>query len=305
MPFVLSLIDNPLFRPFLDSCKTMGAKQDPPLKKEDFISLDKVEEYFVLRFKTVLAQLFQCIIEKLNHLDPAATVIEITIPKYISPTKTEFIEIMESSAEAYERLTHIVKDLKRLLVIHLDDCQEFFCELTKTPEIVDGKVRVGDIMGLALRLFSRKVAELGKSRHILWIFSGTRPNLNMEMTVASRFWEAYDVVNYLSDFDNETIFHLLGKYFQLDDISEALKEKINHLCGPPKLLTWFIVSSQKFKLESVLDLTNEWDKIEEGAIGMYRKQIESTVKSFGYTDDMDIVCSILTALSKTQMVSCN
>jgi hypothetical protein len=94
----------------------------------------------------------------------------------------------------------------------------------------------------------------------------------LELKVASKFWEAYDVVDYLADFDNQIISHLYGKYFQLDDISGALKEKINHICGPPKLLTWFIVSCQKFKLESVLDLTNEWDKIEEGAIGMYRKQ---------------------------------
>ena len=139
-------------------------------------------------------------------------------------------------------------------------------------------------MGFALQNFNQKVACLKKCRHILWVFSGTRPNLDLELKVASKFWEAYDVVDYLSDFDSEAISHLLGKYFQLDDISEALKEKIHHLCGPPKLLTWFILSCQKFKLESVLDLTNEWDKIEEGAIKMYRTQIESTVKSFGYTD---------------------
>lgn len=284
----ISLIDDVLFKPLLKSCKTMGTKQTPPLDLQDLISYSNVEDYFEKRFEIVLAQLFQSIIDKLINIDPGATFIEITIPKYISPTKPGFDETMDSSAAAYERLTEIVKDLKRLLVIHLDDCQEFFCGLTKTAEIVDGRLKVGEVMGFALQNFNQKVSSLKKCRHILWVFSGTRPNLDLELKVASKFWEAYDVVDYLADFDNEIISHLLGKYFQLDDISEALKEKINHLCGPPKLLTWFIVSCQKFKLESVLDLTNEWDKIEEGAIGMYRKQIESTVKSFGYTDDMEI-----------------
>ena len=67
----------------------MGEKQNPPLEEEDFISLDKVEEYFVLRFKTVLAQLFEGINEQLNSIEPEATVVEITIPDYISPTKTD------------------------------------------------------------------------------------------------------------------------------------------------------------------------------------------------------------------------
>ena len=257
----ISLIDDVLFRPLLKSCKTMGTKQNPSLGLQDLISYSNVEDYFEERFEIVLAQLFQSIIDKLINIDPEATFIEITIPKYNYPTKPGFDEKMDSSAEAYERLTEIVKGLKRLLVIHLDDCQEFFCGLTKTTEIVDGKLKVGEVMGYALQNFNQKVSSLKKCRHILWVFSGTRPNLDLKMKVASKFWEAYDVVDYLSDFDNETISHLLGKYFQLDDISEALKEKINHLCGPPKLLTWFIVSCQKFELESVFDLTNEWDRI--------------------------------------------
>jgi hypothetical protein len=278
----ISLIDDVLFRPLLSLCKNTGEKQDPPLELEDLISYSKVEEYFEKRFEIVHSQLFQSIIEKLNKIDLGATFIEITIPKYISPTKPVFDETMESSAAAYEKLIGIVNGLERLLVIHLDDCQEFFCGLTKTTEIVDGKLKVGQVMGFALQNFNRKVSALKKCRHILWVFSGTRPNMDLELKVASKFWEAYDVVDYLSDFDNETISLLLGKYFQLCEISEALEEKINHLCGPPKL------SCQKFKLESVLDLTNEWDKIEEGAIGMYRKQIESTVKYFGCPFEMEI-----------------
>ena len=284
----ISLIDNVLFKPLLKSCKNMGEQHNPPLEPEDLISYSKVEDYFEKRFEIVLAQLFQSIIDKLGNIKLGDTSIEITIPKYISPTKPGFDETMDSSAAAYERLTEIVKGLERLLVIHLDDCQEFFCGLTKTTEIVDGRLKAGEVMGFALQNFNQKVSALKKCRHILWVFSGTRPNLDLELKVASKFWEAYDVVDYLFDFDNETISHLLGKYFQLDDISEALKEKINHLCGPPKLLTWFIVSCQKFNLESVDDLIEKWDTIEEGAIGMYKKQIESTVKYFGYTDEMEI-----------------
>jgi hypothetical protein len=48
-----------------------------------------------------------------------------------------------------------------------------------------------------------------------------------------------------------------------------------------------MVSCQKFKVESVLDLTDKWDKIEEGAIGMYGSKIESTVKYFGYAGDLE------------------
>ena len=149
----ISLIDDVLFKPLLKSCKTMGTKQTPPLELQDLISYSIVEDNFERRFEIVLAQLFQSIIDKLINIDHTATFIEITIPKYISPTKPGFDEIMESSAAAYERLTKIVKGLKRLLVIHLDDCQEFFCGLTKTTEIVDGRLKVGEVMGFALQNF--------------------------------------------------------------------------------------------------------------------------------------------------------
>ena len=162
----ISLIDDVLFKPLLKSCKTMGTKQTPPLDLQDFISYSNVEDYFEKRFEIVLAQLFQSIIDKLINIDPGATFIEITIPKYISPTKPGFDETMDSSAAAYERLIEIVKDLKRLLVIHLDDCQEFFCGLTKTTEIFDGRLKVEEVMGFALQNFNQKVSALRKCRHI-------------------------------------------------------------------------------------------------------------------------------------------
>lgn len=88
----------------------------------------------------MLVQLFQAIIKELNSIEPETTVIEITIPDYIYPTKTDFPPVKENLSDSYKRLVTVIKSLNRLLVIHLDDCQEFFCGLTKTPEIVDSKV---------------------------------------------------------------------------------------------------------------------------------------------------------------------
>ena len=148
--------------------------------------------------------------EEVNKIEPVATVIKITVP-----TNLKFPEATSDLSDTHERLVMTMKGLKRLLVIHLDDCQEFFCELTKTSEIIDGKVKVGDIMGFALRLFSKQVADLGISRHIMWIFSGTRPNLDMEIRVASKFAEHFDCANRFCDFNGDDIEDILKHYYSL------------------------------------------------------------------------------------------
>ena len=91
----ISLIDDVLFKPLLDSCKNMGEKQNPPLELQDSISYSNMEKYFRKRFQSVLVQLFEGIIEQLNIIEPEASVIKITIPDYISPTKPGFPETME------------------------------------------------------------------------------------------------------------------------------------------------------------------------------------------------------------------
>ena len=119
----ISLINNELFRPILDSCKKMGRKQNPPLEPTDFIEYGVVQDYFEERFQTVLIQLFQSITEQLNTKDTVGATIQVAIPKYISPTKTEFPIEVSSMSETYKELIAKVRSLKRLLVIHLDDCQ--------------------------------------------------------------------------------------------------------------------------------------------------------------------------------------
>ena len=113
------------------------------------------------RFDTVLMQLFQSIIEQLDILDMSnlehGTVVKVSIPMYISPTSsTEDIHISTPSLEdSYQRVINDVKNLDHLLVIHLDDCQKFFCGTLKTPGMFGGKIRVGDLMCFAFGLFSR------------------------------------------------------------------------------------------------------------------------------------------------------
>jgi hypothetical protein len=168
----ISLIDNLLIRPLLDSCKNMGETQDPTLDPED--SYEKVKRYFEKRFQTVLNQLFPCIIEKFNALESSnwntdSNLIHVTLPNYISPTKPGFLDLDKSLSATDKDLVQKIQKSNRLLVIHLDDCQEFFCGLIKNVEQRDnGKVKVGEVMGLALRLFSREVCALGKYKEILW-----------------------------------------------------------------------------------------------------------------------------------------
>lgn len=89
--------------------------------------------------------------------------IEVSIPVYISPTsRSENIHAQgPSHRKSYNMVIDAVKKLDRLLVIHLDDCQEFFCGSTKNPvKTADNEIRVGDLMCFALRLFSRRVSSL-------------------------------------------------------------------------------------------------------------------------------------------------
>ena len=119
----ISLINNTLFRPMLNSCKNMGQTQNPPLDMTAHIEYNFVKDYFEKRFQTVLIQLFQSIMEQLNTIDTVGATIRVSIPNYISPTKTEFPKDVSSISETYKELIAKVRGYKRLLVIHLDDCQ--------------------------------------------------------------------------------------------------------------------------------------------------------------------------------------
>jgi len=302
----ISLIDDVLFKPLLKSCKTMGRKQNPPLELQDLISYSNVEDYFEERFEIVLAQLFQSIIDKLINIDPGATVIEITIPDYISPTKTDFPFVKESLSDSYRKLLATIESLDRLLVIHLDDCQKFFCGLTETVKVDKQKsVKVDEIMGFALRLFSTQVSSLKKSRNILWVFSGTRPNLGLEMKVASTFWNPFDISKYLCDFNVDNVYNIIRSYFLVDGSLPLFKDKLEQLCGPPKLVSFFIQSSVEFSLESIEGLIGHWEEIERGAIIIYREQIKGTIDSFGLaSDDLEHYARNLCLLHTHLFINC-
>ena len=91
----------------------------------------------------------------------------------------------------------------------------------------------------------------------MWIFSGTRPNLDMEMTVASKFEDHFDIVDGFCDFRVDDILGVLQHYYSLGTISTDIKEKMANLCGPPKFLFWFIKSAQTLKLSHIEDLTSQ------------------------------------------------
>ena len=302
----ISLIDDVLFKPLLDSCKNMGEKQDPPLELQDSISYSNIEKYFGKRFQTVLVQLFEGIIEQLNSIEPEATVIEITIPDYISPTKTDFPLVKESLSDSYKKLLATIESLDRLLVIHLDDCQKFFCGLTETAKVDKQKsVKVDEIMGFALRLFSTQVSSLKKSRNILWVFSGTRPNLGLEMKVASTFWNPFDISKYLCDFNIDNVYKIIQSYFLVDGSLALFKDKVEQLCGPPKLVSFFIQSSVEFSLESIEGLIGHWEEIERGAIIIHREQIKGTIDSFGLaSDDLEHYARNLCLLHTHLFINC-
>ena len=284
----------------------MGENQDPPLELQDSISYSNIEKYFNQRFQTVLVQLFEGIIEQLNRIEPVATVIEITIPNYVSPTKTDFPVVNKSLSDSYKELLATIESLNRLLVIHLDDCQKFFCGLTGTVKVDKQKlVKLDEIMGFALRLFSSQVSSLKKSRNILWVFSGTRPNLSLEMKVASTFWNPFDISKYLCDFNVDNICQIIQSYFLVDGSLPRLKEKLEQLCGPPKLVSFFIQCSAEFSLESVEGLIDHWEEIERGAIIIYREQIKGTINSFGLaSDDLEHYARNLCLLHTHLFINC-
>lgn len=142
-------------------------------------------------------------------------------------------------------------------------------------------MRVEEIMGFALRLFSRQVSYLKKSTNILWVFSGTRPNLGYEMKVASHFWTPFDVSKYLCDFNIDNVSQIIQSYFSVDDSLSRLKDKFEQLCGPPKLVSFFIQSShdlrnnQKLVLNRLMNLLiigNKWNVVQLPSIVIKSKE---------------------------------
>ena len=85
----------------------------------------------------------------------------------------------------------------------------------------------------------------------------------------------------LRDLTENDIATVLSNYYRLDQGDIMLEKKFKNLCGHPKMLYWFILTAQQHTMTSIADLVLLWDKIEDGAVGLYRQQIESTIKAFG------------------------
>lgn len=86
------------------------------------------------------------------------------------------------------------------------------------------------------------------------MFSGTRPNLYLEMKVASSFGEPYDVAKTLRDLTENDVATVLSNYFRFDQGDSVLKEKFKNLCGHPKMLYCFILTAHHHTMASVADL---------------------------------------------------
>ena len=303
----IGLIDNNLFDSLFNSCKRLGGHAD------NFVDYQTMDSYFCKRFDLVLGQLFQAIIVCLDRLDPEnigneGEIIDISLPKYATSVSSlsslDDITCTSSSPslhEYYQEMISAANKFNRLLVIHLDDCQAFFCGLTKNQVIRrDGKVRFSDVMSSAFRIFSRRVSSMPHCKDVLWIFSGTRPNLDLEMKIASSFGNVFNIAKTLRDFESTDIAVILGSYYQLRDASDELKGMFGNLSGPPKHTFWFLAAAQSHALSSTSDLQSKWGKIESEAIGRYREQIESTIGAFGISPDRLEIISRNLCLIHTQ-----
>ncbi|KAJ3272750.1 hypothetical protein HDV01_005278 [Terramyces sp. JEL0728] len=177
---------------------------------------------------------------------------------------------------------------------------EFYCGLLRKATIDNGQIKVSEIMGFALRLFSKEVCNLKKYKEILWVFSGTRKSMSQEMKISSTWGHVFDASESIVDFTLQDINSVLCEYFSLENenITKDLKKKMENLIGHPKILYWFILSTNDYTFESVNALREKWDEIEKMAISEYYSQIEATIDSFGIDAIANIAASQTSKLLK-------
>jgi hypothetical protein len=125
------------------------------------------------------------------------------------------------------------------------------------------------------------------------------------MKVASTFWNPFDISKYLCDFNIDNVYQIIQSYFLVDGSLALFKDKVEQLCGPPKLVSFFIQSSVEFSLESIEGLIGHWEEIERGAIIIYREQIKGTIDSFGLaSDDLEHYARNLCLLHTHLFINC-
>jgi hypothetical protein len=211
--------------------------------------------------------------------------ISVACFKYTGPTSSKILSwssfnCMEDYAALVEKLEH----MGSMIAIHLDDCQEFYCGKIREC-VVNDTIKVCDAMLFALRIFSNIIASFKQSNKITWIFSGTRPNLLSELTVASGMRTM--IISTIQDLKCNDIVAILSNYFHLPtDHSQEFLSNCDRLTGPPKIISFFLSASQNFHLKSFMELMGKWKDIEDFAIGSYSNQITTTIKFFKGKFDM-------------------
>jgi hypothetical protein len=138
-------------------------------------------------------------------------------------------------------------------------------------------------------------------KNVVWVFSGkaldkdsrnvsftsaivgTRPNMLTEITVTSGI-EPIDISSKMSDFKLEHIFEVLSSYFAFSEPTQQVSQLCHRLCGPPKLVYFFLKAAAEVPLDSQQALIAQWEAIEHHAVRMFRSKIQATYR--GNLDQM-------------------
>ncbi|KAJ2994323.1 hypothetical protein HDV02_001677 [Globomyces sp. JEL0801] len=228
----------------------------------------KFEMKFNFALENMLCRITS-IIQQHNSDVPFETIVDKG--RYPTPDSNETDNLQHTSTDRFEDLCSALD--KKNLVIHVDDCQLFFKGVTLSTKRTDTIIPAGEIMSLALRCFSKCIAPFTNKRNIVWVFSGTRPNLLTEITLTSGL-DTFDISKYITDFKSEDIQKIFNNYYDLSQLTLPFER----LSGPPKLVYFFLKAASNYSLLSSDDLLEKWTQIEESAIALFKTKIDSTFK---------------------------
>ncbi|KAI8892734.1 hypothetical protein BC833DRAFT_610787 [Globomyces pollinis-pini] len=259
----------PVLAGVLSSCYNRNQFE---IDNNGYISASAVEEKFEMKFNFALENMLcriTSIIQQHNSDVPFETIVDKG--RYPTPDSNETDNLQHTSTDRFEDLCSALD--KKNLVIHVDDCQLFFKGVTLSTKCTDTIIPAGEIMSLALRCFSKCIAPFTNKRNIVWVFSGTRPNLLTEITLTSGL-DTFDISKYITDFKSEDIQKIFNNYYDLSQLTLPFER----LSGPPKLVYFFLKAASNYSLLSSDDLLEKWTQIEESAIALFKTKIDSTFK---------------------------
>eukprot|EP00842_Homolaphlyctis_polyrhiza_P001275 jgi/Hompol1/2148/HPOL_005888-RA len=293
---VISATFSPALQQVLKGCRRHPFEDDNGL-----ISRSDVEQVFKDKFYYMLVAMFGTMkvlvennpnerfdehVDKGNHNSPQSNPVDVKLA-------------FRDSYTAFESLCEALQD--RQLVIHVDDCQLFFQGIV--PSIIHSNttIKKGQVMTLALRSFCRCITMYARSRNIVWVFSGTRPTLFIEIAITSGL-ETIDISDLMTDFDQTDAYTVLSNYYCFDGLTPDQAKKLLDCCsrleGPPKNVQIFLKAASKYSLTSVQDLLDSWDRIEDDAVAIFTAKVEST-----FHGDLDITARNLALLHAISLAS--